>query len=508
MNAIPKVAPGLYLSEVWLRVPPNTFRYTNGRMRQRPGLVLVLGFGGLLVLMAAGGTASLLLLNNLRQGDMQLQERFLARNHILEQIRSHIYLSGTLARDSLLAPEPAGARAQVAALAALQGNTKRALASYAQGLEPEETLPFRALQSEIDDYWKVLNSTFAWSEQERAKNRYAFFYEQLVPRRTSMLEIADQIEVLNEDALKRGNSRLGVLFGRLRIGLAGMLGVTMLGGAILAALTIFYILRLEREAQRRFGESVQAQASLQELSAKLVRAQEDERRALSRELHDEVGQSFSAVLMEAENLLDLKPVPDVRPHLESIRDLAEKGIAEIRNMALLLRPSMLDDFGLAPALDWQARETGKRTGMRVQVATELADEEMPEEHKTCIYRLVQEALNNCARHAQAHAVQVSVVGRQGKILLSVQDDGSGFDPQRVRGLGLLGMEERVRHLGGSFEIDSRPGCGTVIRVALPLAKIPEPVSAQAQLPPVEQGTKSVLILHGGQLDGPDPHSAG
>jgi signal transduction histidine kinase len=298
------------------------------------------------------------------------------------------------------------------------------------------------------------------------------------------------------------------MFGRLRVGLIGMIAVILLGGVMLAALTIFHMLRLERVAQRRFRESVQAQASLQELSAKLVRAQEDERRSLSRELHDEVGQSFSAVLMEAENLLDLKPTPQVRPHLESIRDLAEKGIAEIRNMALLLRPSMLDDFGLAPALEWQARETGKRTGMRVQVVTELADEEMPEEHKTCVYRVVQEALNNCARHAQANTVQVSVVRRQGKILLSVQDDGSGFDPQRVRGLGLLGMEERVRHLGGSFEIDSHPGCGTLLRVSLPLAEIPQRASELIAAQPAERLVKTVVVAQGGQLDGSDPHSAG
>ena len=104
--------------------------------------------------------------------------------------------------------------------------------------------------------------------------------------------------------------------------------------------------------------------------------------------------------------------------------------------------------------------------------------ELPEEHKTCVYRVVQEALNNCAQHAQASAVQVCVRHEAGQILLTVQDDGSGFDPERVRGLGLLGMEERVRHLGGTFQIDSRPGRGTLLRVTLPLAAIPEAVKSR------------------------------
>ena len=478
-------------------------------MRQRPGLVLILGFGGLLLLMAAAEMASLSLLSNLRRDDSSLQEVFLARNRILEQIRSHIYLSGTLVRDFLLAPEASGAQAQLASLEQLRRDTGAELASYAGGLEREEAQPFRALQSEIEDYWRVLDATFAWSAQERDKYRYAFFYEQLVPRRTSMLQIADQIEALNEAAFKRGNGRLAALLARLQIGWAAMIAITLIGGATLAGFTIFHILRLEGEAQRRLEESMRAQASLQELSAKLVRAQEDERRALSRELHDEVGQAFSAVLMEAENLLDLAPATDARSRLESIRALAEKGIDEIRNMALLLRPSMLDDFGLAPALDWQARETAKRTGMRVQVATDLADA-LPEEHKTCIYRVVQEALNNCARHAQASSVQVSVVGRNGKILVSVQDDGGGFDPQRVRGLGLLGMEERTRHLGGSFEIESRPGCGTMLRVSLPLATFPEiaagaPTSAATA---EEKSGYTAFAFEGGRVNATDSHPSG
>ena len=439
-------------------------------MRQRPWLVLVGGFGGLLLLMAAAETGALLFLNSLRQSGTELQGRFLTRNRILEKIRGNIYISGTFARDSLLAPELSGARAQIETLSSLHRDTESLLEGYAQSIEPEERTPFQTLRTEIDAYWKVLDRTFAWSPEERNKYRFAFFYEELVPRRTSMLQIADRIATLNEESLKRGDAQLGALFGRLQLGLVGMLVVTLLGGASLAALTTFHILRLEGEVQRRLEENVHARAGLQELSAKLVRAQEDERRALSRELHDEVGQSFSAILMEAENLLDLEPANDVRPHLEALRNLAEKGMNEIRNMALLLRPSMLDDFGLIPALDWQARETAKRTGMRVQVASQVEDE-LPEEHKTCIYRVVQEALNNCARHAQATTVQVSVRGEDGQILLNVKDDGSGFDPQRVRGLGLLGMEERVRHLGGTFEIDSQPGRGTLLHIALPLASL-------------------------------------
>jgi signal transduction histidine kinase len=134
----------------------------------------------------------------------------------------------------------------------------------------------------------------------------------------------------------------------------------------------------------------------------------------------------------------------------------------------LLRPSMLDDFGLIPALNWHARETSKRTGLNVRITADDVSDDLPDEHKTCIYRVVQEAIHNAARHARARSVQVIVKSEKGRIVFSVQDDGSGFDKRFVRGLGLLGMEERVRRLGGVWNIDSQMGRGTIIAAELPL----------------------------------------
>ncbi len=185
-----------------------------------------------------------------------------------------------------------------------------------------------------------------------------------------------------------------------------------------------------------------------------------------------MGQSLSALLMEAGNAAASVPADsaDVRRHVESIKKLAEASVNVIRNMTLLLRPSMLDDFGLVPALEWQAREVSKRTGLRVHVSRRGGRRrDFPTSIKTCIYRVVQEALHNCARHAQARTVKVVVEQERQKIVLSVEDDGHGFDAGRVRGLGLVGMEERVTHLGGAFEVRSQPGAGTKVAVELPLA---------------------------------------
>ncbi len=162
---------------------------------------------------------------------------------------------------------------------------------------------------------------------------------------------------------------------------------------------------------------------------------------------------------------------NVREHLASIRTLAERTVNEVRDLALLLRPSMLDDLGLAPALNWHGRETSKRTGRNIVVSADDAIDSLPDEHQTCIYRLVQEAVNNAVRHANARTVEVSVRREHQKVNVTVQDDGSGFDPRFARGLGLLGMEERVRRLGGRLKISSEPGQGTLVYAMLPVAEL-------------------------------------
>jgi signal transduction histidine kinase len=226
--------------------------------------------------------------------------------------------------------------------------------------------------------------------------------------------------------------------------------------------------------RRRAEEKLKSYSrKLQVLSRRLVEAQEMERLNIARELHDEIGQSLSAIMMEAGNVQAAPQADNVSYRAASIGSIAEKTLNAVRDLALLLRPSMLDDFGLIPALNWQAREMTKRTGLNVRVNADEVSGDLPDEHKTCIYRLVQEALNNAARHAIARNLQVTVKSENGRVTFSVQDDGKGFDKRAVRGLGLLGMEERVSRLGGKFQIDSQPGRGTTISAALPLPETAE-----------------------------------
>ena len=158
--------------------------------------------------------------------------------------------------------------------------------------------------------------------------------------------------------------------------------------------------------------------------------------------------------------------------IESVRSLAESSVRVVRNMSLLLRPSMLDDLGLVPALQWQAKEVQKRCGLTVRVAADNIRDDLGDEHKTCIYRIVQEALNNISRHSGADTAKVVARQEENRIVLTIQDNGSGFDVDREKGLGLLGMGERVTQLGGDLQVISEAGRGTLISVVLPLEPMP------------------------------------
>lgn len=427
---------------------------------------LLAGFGGLLLLMLAGGADSIVKVHTVNANGRKMRAAYLRRIHLLGQVRSGVYQSSVILRGYLLAPDPQSARDEARKWSDVRSKTDLALETAAS-MEPGEAPLYQKLRTEMAEYWK-LRETLTFSARAGANPLPS---NSVVQRRAELLALIDRIDQLNQLLMETADAQLSSSFEGLGLRTLLKTCLSMAVGLGLAAFTVRRTLLLENELQRRYGEGLRAHQELQELSARLVAAQEEERRSISRELHDEVGQSLSALLVEAGNLAARVP-PDsleMRRHVESIKHLAEASVNVIRNMSLLLRPSMLDDLGLVPALEWQAREVSKRTGLRVAVTADENAGELPDAHKTCIYRVVQEALHNCARHAKARSVMVEVRQETSKILLSVEDDGHGFDVRRIRGLGLVGMEERVHHLGGALSVRSHLGKGTTVAVELPLA---------------------------------------
>jgi len=452
------------------RSPSRTSERHSDRSLLSSRFALALGFGGLLAIMALAGIDGIRVLRRIKRSDDQIRKQFLSENHALNDIRSGLYLSGTYVRDYLLDPEPDRAETYRVSLEGVHREMDSALESYSYQLEAGHAKDYAELAADISRYWAIVGPILQWDAKQRRVEGYAFLRDQVFPRRTAMLALASRIEAINEEQLNAGNQRVDRLLAEFQTHLAVTLLAALLLGLGMAAFSTLKILRLERETRAQYQEVAEARAQLKDLSTRLVQVQESERRALSRELHDEVGQTLLAVLVELRNLsseLGTTLSAQTSGHLEAMKSLVENSVRVVRNMALLLRPSMLDDLGLVPALRWQAREMSKRTSMDVSVAAELGTDQLPDAYKTCVYRVVQEALTNCARHSQATTVRIRIHQEPGRLALSIQDDGQGFDVAPTKGLGLLGIQERVGNLGGKCNIHSEPGNGTILAIELP-----------------------------------------
>jgi len=204
-------------------------------------------------------------------------------------------------------------------------------------------------------------------------------------------------------------------------------------------------------------------------SGKLVlRAQEEERRRVARDLHDEVNQALTAILLRLEALAQDTP-PEHFEEVAELKRLASQAMDELLNLARQLRPAALDDHGLLAAIESQLRAFSQRTGIPARLSTQGTPESLDEERQTALYRVTQEALVNAGRHGGATRVDVELAARGGGAELRVRDDGDGFEPAAARsdGLGLQGMAERARLVGGELDVRSAPGAGTEITMRLP-----------------------------------------
>jgi len=241
---------------------------------------------------------------------------------------------------------------------------------------------------------------------------------------------------------------------------------------VLALLSIRHAENLERAAERQYSEVEQTKRELQRLSARLLEVEEDGRRKLSRELHDEIGQTLALLQIEISHAAATPA--ESRERLERARALAERSVQSVRDMSVLLRPALLDDLGLVPALQFLLEDFLRRSGMACEFTEQDVEDQLPDSVKTCVYRVVQEALHNCEKHSGASKVRVSVRQFPNWLAAEVEDDGRGFRaggnriPPRDAGLGLLGMRERAGIAGGALTIDSAPGAGTRIALRIPL----------------------------------------
>jgi signal transduction histidine kinase len=432
-------------------------------MRLRTWLVAALGLGSLLVLMVVSMLASARTAQDIYVQLDQLNNHHRRVEESLRQLRSDVNLSGIFVRDYLLDVARERAPEYREQIAEYRRTNMATLAELKTLIEHDDQID--SLQTRLDDYWKAFEPLFDWTISEKIMRSAAFLRREVVPRREAALTIAREIEELNNENLVAQRQEVARRQAAVREELRRRMWQTVSLGLAVAMIVVWRLRVLERRSD-------QAEHQMRELSQQLVNAQEEERKHLSRELHDHVAQVLTGLRMELGRIERLSP--GVAPVVSECKGLIDEIFLTVRSLALGLRPSMLDDLGLQAALEWHVRDFMSRYAIKVDLQMAGDFDHLPESHRTCVYRVVQEALTNCVRHADAHHITVNVKTRERELQLSVRDDGVGLNPaHRGRGLGLIGIDERVKELRGAVVISPDGPRGTTVAVRLPL---PDPVT--------------------------------
>jgi len=433
-------------------------------MLKRRSILLAFAFASLLLIIGGSAFAVWRQAGNAQGEVAALHAAHLEAGDALASIRANVFLVGILTRDDVLDPDSSHAARYTEQFSGIRAGTERNFDTLAASEQSaEERAALERLHREVETYWGSTKTVLDWTPQQKNTDRGEFLQERM-RHREEIVELAGQVEQLMTSNFSRERTRITNADDRFSSSLAGTTAIALLLGLGIAGATVAHIATLERR-------SATADAELRGLSGQIRVAQEQERRYLSRELHDQAGQMLTGLRMELASISHDAGEEEFTERVAHAKGIVEQTLRVVRNIAMMLRPSMLDDLGLASAIGWLVRDIKRSSGIEVHAEIDPALDSLPDAECTCVYRVVQEALTNAARHSAAHRVDVELAFNGGEVAGSIVDDGQGFEATAMKrsGLGLIGMEERVRELGGSLKMVSSPGRGARIEFHLPCA---------------------------------------
>lgn len=449
---------------------------------------LLAGFGVVFALWLLSGQQLIRNLQDVETNSNAMHDSFVRGELIRSTVRNNVLLGSIYLRDALVDSGDISRDYYRNEIRQIRTEIEQLLPAHLLEVElPIERDHWRDLQFKLTRYWETLDLAYSPDLPSSSAAAAAVLRAEVVPARTDVLGVVDSLSALQRLSQQKHQVEMSLLYRDVRVRAIIIVSVAIVLGIVVASFAFWRIGRLEREIHRqRLGER-QTRRDLERLSARLVDAQEQERRNLARELHDEVGQALTAIKMGVGVALrNLDHDPRTRASLEDARSLAEGTLQCVRDLSQLLHPSMLDDFGLPETLTAYLRSFSKRTGIRTALVREGSEGRLSPEVEVCVYRIVQEALTNVARHSGAQACTVRMSRDTSELRLVVEDDGRGMGRGVVRGdaqrgLGLIGMRERAQALAGRFVIENRQEGGTRLTVTLPVPPAGDQVPAVERL---------------------------
>lgn len=436
---------------------------------------LMLGFGLTLGLWVFAGYHFTQRMAGAEREAAAINVRYMHAQELLSTVRAQILMGSVYVRDALLDPDPGTLDQYRRQFQDAYRAIDVSLQGYVPVLDAEaEHDQVERLRREVDDFRDTMLELLASDRSRWPTEARILLNRRMVPKREIVMQLSEDVQALNRSAFVRQQTGIADVYGPAQRGVWQQLGIALTISLGIGLLATMYATRLENHLRAQRARDAQNTRDLQRLSAKLITAQEEERRSIARELHDEVGQALTAIKVElAVAQRSIEAAGGCGATLDDVRSITDGALHTVRDLSHLLHPALLDDLGLPAAIDWYLRGFGKRHGLRVDLLHERMDERLTPEIEAAAYRIVQEALTNVAKHAQATSCRVYLQRLPTTVLITIEDDGTGFEPAEVqqagarRGLGLVGIRERVAQLRGTLRLESAPGQGTRLTVELP-----------------------------------------
>jgi signal transduction histidine kinase len=402
-----------------------------------------------------------------------INRRYMRAQDLLVTARSQILLGSVYVRDALLDPNPSTAEEYRRQLQASYDAADAALRGYVPILDaPGEQERIARLRREIDDFRRTILDVLTTDNSRWPVEAHNLLRARIMPKREGVMRIAQEMQSLNRSAFVQQQGEIGALYRASQRWIWQSFGLAVLASLGIALLATSYAGRLESRLEQQRDRQTETAQTLQRLSSQLLTAQEEERRSIARELHDEVGQVLTAIKVElATAQRQIQASGGDAEALTPVRQIADGALSTVRDLSHLLHPAMLDDLGLPAAIEWYAKGFERRHGVQIELLQERMEDRLTAGTEAAVYRIVQEALTNVAKHAQATRCRIYLQRLPHTLLVTIEDDGVGFDPATVggpgRGLGLISIRERVTRAQGELRLESTPGKGTRLTVELP-----------------------------------------
>ena len=442
-------------------------------------------------------------LNELEGRSSEINTRYMYGQDLLSVVRAQILLGSVYVRDALLDPDPSSRQEYRRQLEKSYQAADDALRQFVPVVDsPAKREQLKRLQNGIDGFRDTLLHVLSTENSDRPSSALVLLRTQIMPKREDAIRLADEIQALNRSEFVQLQAATGQTHRATQRQIWLRLGFALAASLGIAAIAALYAGRLESRLRRQSDRNVQNAQELQRLSAQLIRAQEEERRTIARELHDEVGQVLTALKVELALAQRAAEVGGASAHvLDSVRSMTDGAIHTVRDLSRLLHPALLDDLGLPAAIGAYLDAFGQRHGVTVELLQDRMDQRFSPEVEASIYRIFQEALTNIARHAEATLVRVYLQRLPASMLMTVEDNGVGFELGEIKdraksgGLGLIGIRERVANLHGTLRLESASGKGTRLTVECPVSATSN-AETQAEPPAPHEAASGVEVSRG------------